>query len=50
MRSLRCRTSLDRIDQVRERGPRLFGYRIIKDEELADAVAASPHCIPGTGP
>jgi F0F1-type ATP synthase membrane subunit b/b' len=30
---------IDRIDQVRERGPRLFGYRIIKDEELADAVA-----------
>ena len=30
---------IDRIDQVRERSPRLFGYRIIKDEELADAVA-----------
>ena len=30
---------IDRIDQVRERGPRLFGYRVIKDEELADAVA-----------
>ncbi len=26
---------IDRIDQVRERGPRLFGYRIVKDEELA---------------
>lgn len=30
---------IDRIDQVRERSPRLFGYRIIKDEELADAIA-----------
>lgn len=30
---------IDRIDQVRERSPRLFGYRIVKDEELADAVA-----------
>ncbi|HEY5485863.1 MAG TPA: hypothetical protein VIJ80_04085 [Candidatus Cryosericum sp.] len=30
---------IDRIDQVRERGPRLLGYRIIKDEELADAIA-----------
>ncbi|MCX6063797.1 MAG: hypothetical protein NTV26_06425 [Caldiserica bacterium] len=30
---------IDRIDQVRERSPRLFGYRVIKDEELADAVA-----------
>lgn len=30
---------IDRIDQIRERSPRLFGYRIIKDEELADSVA-----------
>jgi membrane-associated HD superfamily phosphohydrolase len=30
---------IDRIDQVRERSPRLFGYRFVKDEELADAVA-----------
>jgi len=30
---------IDRIDQVRERSPRLLGYRLIKDEELADAVA-----------
>ncbi|MHB8070807.1 MAG: hypothetical protein ACYDHF_02450 [Candidatus Cryosericum sp.] len=30
---------IDRIDQVRERSPRLFGYRIVKDEELADAIA-----------
>jgi hypothetical protein len=30
---------IDRIDQVRERSPRLFGYRLVKDEELADAVA-----------
>lgn len=30
---------IDRIDQVRERSPKLFGYRIVKDEELADAVA-----------
>jgi len=30
---------IDRIDQVRERSPRLFGYRVIKDDELADAVA-----------
>ncbi len=30
---------IDRVDQVRERSPRLFGYRIVKDEELASAVA-----------
>jgi membrane-associated HD superfamily phosphohydrolase len=30
---------IDRIDQVRERSGRLLGYRLIKDEELADAVA-----------
>jgi F0F1-type ATP synthase membrane subunit b/b' len=30
---------IDRIDQVRERSPKLFGYRIVKDEELADAIA-----------
>ncbi len=30
---------IDRIDQVRERGPKIFGYRIIRDEELADAIA-----------
>lgn len=30
---------IDRIDLVREHSPRLFGYRIIKDEELCNAVA-----------
>jgi len=30
---------IDRIDQVRERGPKIFGYRLVRDEELADAVA-----------
>lgn len=30
---------IDRIDQVRERSPRFFSYRLVKDEELADAVA-----------
>lgn len=30
---------IDRIDQVRERSGRLLGYRLIKDEELADAIA-----------
>jgi hypothetical protein len=30
---------IDRLDQVRERSPRIFGYRIIKDEELADGIA-----------
>ncbi len=30
---------IDRIDQIREHSPKLFGHRFIKDSELADAVA-----------